>query len=237
MSFPPKYLDISSYKKQYHPLWLLLNSNHHIEDENPVINDFPQNILKIYIDPSIAENKKELRETYINAITKHNSDIFTNTFYDSGFDLYCPKKYTIDTNKVNKINFGVSAAMFVAKKPMRLSTAHLVPLNISLRPISYTLYPRSSLSKTNLRLANSVGIIDSGYRGNLIGAFDYKTYTNNTESKNPFEEENDLTILRNRRLVQICHPMLEPFFVKLVNSLEELGITSRDKGGFGSTGK
>ena len=36
----------------------------------------------------------------------------------------------------------------------------------------YYMYPRSSLSKTKLRLANSVGIIDSGYRGNLIGMFD-----------------------------------------------------------------
>ena len=30
-------------------------------------------------------------------------------------------------------------------------------------------YPRSSISKYNLSLANSVGIIDSGYRGNLLG--------------------------------------------------------------------
>ena len=34
------------------------------------------------------------------------------------------------------------------------------------------MYPRSSLSKTMLRLANSVGIIDAGYRGHLIGMFD-----------------------------------------------------------------
>jgi dUTPase len=36
----------------------------------------------------------------------------------------------------------------------------------------YYMYPRSSLSKTKLRLANSVGIIDSGYCGFLIGMFD-----------------------------------------------------------------
>ena len=34
------------------------------------------------------------------------------------------------------------------------------------------MYPRSSIYKTPLRLANNTGIIDSGYRGNLMGAFD-----------------------------------------------------------------
>ena len=34
------------------------------------------------------------------------------------------------------------------------------------------LFPRSSVSKTNLRLCNSVGVIDSGYRGEIIFKFD-----------------------------------------------------------------
>ena len=34
------------------------------------------------------------------------------------------------------------------------------------------LFPRSSISKTNLRLANAVGVIDSGYRGEIILKFD-----------------------------------------------------------------
>jgi dUTPase len=35
------------------------------------------------------------------------------------------------------------------------------------------LYPRSSIIKTNLSLANSVGVIDSGYRGNIKVCFKY----------------------------------------------------------------
>lgn len=35
------------------------------------------------------------------------------------------------------------------------------------------LYPRSSITKTNLVLANSVGVIDSGYRGNIKVCFKY----------------------------------------------------------------
>ncbi len=34
------------------------------------------------------------------------------------------------------------------------------------------LFPRSSVSKTDLRLCNSVGVIDSGYRGEVIVKFD-----------------------------------------------------------------
>ena len=33
------------------------------------------------------------------------------------------------------------------------------------------LFPRSSIVNTNLMLANSVGVIDSGYRGNIILKF------------------------------------------------------------------
>ena len=38
------------------------------------------------------------------------------------------------------------------------------------------MYPRSSMgSRTPLRMSNSVGIIDSGYRGNIIGIVDNRS--------------------------------------------------------------
>jgi dUTP pyrophosphatase len=96
--------------------------------------------------------------------------------------------------------------------------------NTTGRNVSYYLYPRSSLSKTPLRLANSVGIIDAGYRGNLIVALDHI----NRDYKN----EETYTIENGTRLVQICSPSLESFDFKLVNELSE---TKRGAGGFGST--
>ena len=89
--------------------------------------------------------------------------------------------------------------------------------------VGYFLYPRSSTgTKTPLRLANSIGIIDAGYRGNYIAAFD----NIRTES---FKVE------RLQRLVQICPPNLTyPLRVELVEDLEQ---TIRGTGGFGSTGK
>ena len=67
-------------------------------------------------------------------------------------------------------------------------------------PVGYYTYARSSISKTPLLLANNVGIIDSGYRGNLIAMF------RNLES-------DDYTIAKQTRMIQICHSTLKLLFV------------------------
>ena len=87
------------------------------------------------------------------------------------------------------------------------------------------MYPRSSISKSKLRLANNVGIIDAGYRGHLMGMFDC-IY------------EDKLLVNKFDRHLQICAPGLIPIMVTMVATKEELGVkTSRGEGGFGSTGK
>jgi len=88
-------------------------------------------------------------------------------------------------------------------------------------PVSYMLVPRSSISKTPLRMANSIGIIDAGYRGEIMAAVD------NTSDK-------DYMVVPGQRLFQIVHPTLYPFNVAVVDELSE---TERGDGGFGSTGK
>jgi dUTP pyrophosphatase len=90
-------------------------------------------------------------------------------------------------------------------------------------PVGYFLYPRSSTgTKTPLRLANSIGLIDAGYRGNYIAAFD--------NIRAP-----DFKVERGQQLVQICPPNVTyPLRVELVSELDE---TVRGAGGFGSTGK
>ena len=91
------------------------------------------------------------------------------------------------------------------------------------RNLSYYMYPRSSVSKTPLRLANSVGIIDSGYRGELVAAFD------NTD------RARDYHVKAGTRLVQLCTPTLSnQLSCKVVR---ELSSSSRGCGALGSTGK
>ena len=84
----------------------------------------------------------------------------------------------------------------------------------------YLLMPRSSISKTPLRLSNSIGLIDPGYRGELIAAVD-----------NIKNEE--CTIIPGQRLFQIVAMAGSPVHFRLVDELSE---TSRGEGGFGSTG-
>ena len=91
--------------------------------------------------------------------------------------------------------------------------------------MGYYMYPRSSISKTPLVLSNHVGIIDSGYRGPLTGMF-----------RNLSTLE-DYKMKKFDRYLQICSSTLEPFIVKMVDTEEELGATTRGSGGFGSTGK
>lgn len=87
-------------------------------------------------------------------------------------------------------------------------------------PCGYYMYPRSSISKTSMRLANSVGIIDSGYRGHLIAMVDTEPNT---------------SLKKYERYFQICAPNLCPIFVKMVDQIDT--NTSRGSGGFGSTGR
>ena len=92
----------------------------------------------------------------------------------------------------------------------------------------YLIHPRSSISKTELMLANHTGIIDSGYRGSLIGAFRWLPARDAGDSPS-------YTVDPYTRLLQICHPSLCPILVEIVDA-SQLAVTERGAGGFGSTG-
>ena len=160
-------------------------------------------LLKVYVSDN------ELKGKYDAAIEKHNMKL-TDSFPDAGFDLFTPRTYNIASNEqVSCIDMGIKCAAFDKQ------TGH---------PTSYYLYPRSSISKTPFRLANSVGIIDSGYRGNIKCMVDK---LGNSPAK----------MDKHSRYFQICSPTLLPIQVVLVNSESELGETTRGSGGFGSTGR
>ena len=82
------------------------------------------------------------------------------------------------------------------------------------------LFPRSSISGYSLNLSNSVGVIDSGYRGEIISKFKV-----NTTSLPRLYEVGD----RFAQLIIIPYPQIE------FNVIEELTETERGEGGFGST--
>jgi deoxyuridine 5'-triphosphate nucleotidohydrolase len=88
--------------------------------------------------------------------------------------------------------------------------------------VHYWLAPRSSIYKSGVMMANSVGIIDASFRGTLKAPV-----TNLNEHTYP-------NVLKGTRLFQIVAPDMGHIReIKIVTSLPE---TSRGEGGFGSTG-
>lgn len=83
------------------------------------------------------------------------------------------------------------------------------------------LFPRSSICKKDLEMTNSVGVIDSNYRGPIKSVF------------NPTCEDPEIYELGERfaQLIIIPYPKIE------FEEVEELSETERGSGGYGSTGK
>jgi dUTP pyrophosphatase len=83
------------------------------------------------------------------------------------------------------------------------------------------LFPRSSVSKTSLGMANSVGVIDSDYRGEITAVFKVT------------DKDADVYSIGDR----VCQLVIVPIpSVELVEA-DDISNTERGHGGFGSTGK
>ena len=184
-------------------------------------------VLRVFVD----SDDDHLRDMYRNAAIAHNNKLLTNMQHiDAGFDLFSPE--TIDffgpgwpqKSPVNKLDFKICcAARMHADTGKNYNTG-------------YYMHPRSSLSKTQLRLANSTGIVDAGYRGHLIGMFDVVNIPPNPTQT--ADRVSDYSGMKYDRYLQICAPGLVPIMVEIVDSLSDLGDeTERGAGGFGSTGR
>jgi len=147
------------------------------------------------MDLFIKPDNDDIRNLYRNHTHYHEGD--------SGLDLFCPENITVLPGETIAINYMIKCET----------------KNENDRPVSYYLYPRSSISRTPLRMSNSIGVIDAGYRGNIIAMVDNISAV-------------EYNIQRGDRLFQICSPTLSPIKMSLVDSLSE---TSRGGGGFGST--
>lgn len=125
---------------------------------------------------------------------------------DVGWDLYCTESVTLDPNTTYMLDFSVSVSCTT---------------DCGVTPVPLLLMPRSSISKTPLRLANSIGLIDPSYRGNIKAAVDHR-------GSEPYE------IKKGDRLFQLVAMPSHAMRWSVVDSLNE---TERGDGGFGSTGR
>ena len=119
---------------------------------------------------------------------------------DAGLDLYILEEQVFMPGETSLIKLGISCEPEDGK--------------------AYFLMPRSSISKTPLRLANSIGLIDGGYRGEIMAVCD---------NIKDFE----FKLEAGTRLFQIVSSDSSPIYFELK---EDLSQTTRGEGGFGSTG-
>jgi dUTP pyrophosphatase len=157
----------------------------------------------------IKPHNEQVRQMYQNHSTYHEGD--------SGLDLFIIEDQVIPAGKTVIVDLGISCQLLAQNV-----YSHVFQKYLSEKYLSYNMYPRSSISKTPLRLANSVGLCDAAYTGPLKAAL------HNTDIVN------DFTIKKGERYVQLAYPNLEEVSFMLVDELRD---TTRGSGGFGSTGK
>jgi len=171
---------------------------------------------------------EEGKEYYNRDLTRDNAN--------AGFDLFVVKENQCEAGKVSLLDLGCKARMVNCETEDE---------------VHYWLAPRSSIWKSGVTQANSLGIIDRSYRGPLMGAVlpihkpsgywanlssgdGPKTGTyvwKNCDSK----DTGSPLIEKGQRLFQILAPDMG--WIKEVKIVESLPATVRGEGGFGSTGK
>ena len=122
---------------------------------------------------------------------------------DAGMDLVAT---SIISETDTQITYGIGLALEIPKGFVGL------------------IFPRSSVRKTRLMLSNCVGVVDSGYRGELQATF-------NKVNQNSIADNDYKVGDRIAQIMIIPHPPIE------FEEADELSDTERGEGGFGSTGK
>jgi dUTP pyrophosphatase len=122
---------------------------------------------------------------------------------DSGWDLKFTQDDIIQPGETKAFDFGLSVECYNEGEPTAI-----------------WMLPRSSIVKTPLRMANSIGLIDSSYRGTLRAVVDNRG-------------KDEYHISKGQRLFQLAAPSLLPLNIQFVEQLSE---TERGDNGFGSTG-
>ena len=193
--------------------------NLNAEEERVVVNEI---LKEIEEDTELSENKKEMltfiikksfltildmaevpRERVEIKIAPINPNAKLPTYAhptDAGADIYAVEDITIEPGKTEIVKTGLTVEI----------------------PVGYAIliYPRSGLSlKTGLRIANSVGVIDSDYRGE-IGVL-----MHNTDGAAAQVKSGD-------KIAQMV--LTEVPMIKWVE-VDSLNETDRGEGGFGST--
>ena len=141
------------------------------------------------------------------SFTRTTGTTFTRSNENAGVDLYCVKEQKVEAYSVTLLDLGVKARLLKENTPCH-----------------FWLAPRSSIWKSDVRQANSIGVIDSSYRGVLMGA----VIPNHAAVS---------AVKEGVRLFQVVAPDMGWISTVVLRPESEIDETSRGEGGFGSTGK
>lgn len=157
--------------------------------------------MDLYISPT----SERARIWYKNAVDSYMAKPYVQR--DAGLDTFCDRSVLGNPGTVERLDLAARVAVYDPMKDIFRA---------------FFLMPRSSISKTPMRMANSVGLIDAGYRGILLGAVDF---------------QQEYVACAGERYFQIVAADLLPW--KAIHIVDEIpgGTTLRGEGGFGSTGK
>lgn len=172
------------------------------------VHQFKGNLLRIKVRDD-CPNRED--------VVKYYAEKSTTVGYagDSGFDLICPDNIRCTTDQVNTIKLGIECEMISTQTGEN---------------VSYMLFPRSSISNTPLSLANSIGLIDAGYRGELMAKVRCNVDRNHKETVT----DSSYVAKKSERLFQLVAFDGKTIRPQIADSLSQ---TDRGAGGFGSTGK
>lgn len=152
-------------------------------------------------------NKDFVKEYYLKKV----SNISYNG--DSGVDIVFPEDVTFETSRVTTCGLGIACELIPSGKT---------------ESGPFELFPRSSICNTPLALANSIGLFDKGYRGEVIAKLRCSIDKGHPSTMDEFV----YNVKKGDRLLQIVAPDREPIYVQVV---DQLSSTERGSNGFGST--
>jgi dUTP pyrophosphatase len=151
---------------------------------------------------------------YLNSLYSNHSVKYKE---DSGLDLFIPEDTLLLPGETTLVDLGIQCQLRSIETNFWkwFMNGHIY------RYHSYNMYPRSSISKSPLFLANSVGLCDAAYLGNLKAALHNRS-------------KNEVVLKKGERYVQLARSDLGIISFEIVQNLRN---TERGSSGFGSSGK
>jgi hypothetical protein len=134
---------------------------------------------------------------------------------NAGFDLHCSDNVFVSTTPI-LVPFGISVCLIKVEPMPGGNSDEYLKTNSH-----FWLLPRSSIYKSGLMMANSTGVIDKSYRGELKAPV--------------WSMTGDSKVAYGDRLFQIVAPDMG--WIRHVRMVESLSTTVRGENGFGSSGK